>query len=291
MNPSNKLALSDDVIAQIMTIARHAGTLILEIYNAFDATDIDTKCDGSPVTAADLAAHYYIVDALTALLPLPIISEEAGVADFSVRRLWQQYWLVDPLDGTKEFIARNGEFTVNIALIENSCPLLGVIHAPVADETYVGVDKSVMASGKTVAEKYRGRHKIQDLRSRSLTSRFDAKETLAILISHRHGVVANQTLLKTLEQNWPATLQYQSVGSSLKFCWLAEGRADLYPRYAPTYEWDTAAAQAILVAAGGCVIDVTTLLPLQYNRKESLLNSYFLALGDRTSVWCNLKLL
>jgi len=274
------LGISPELIAELIAIARTAGEAILAVYNAAEKTDIDFKEDGSPVTRADLAAHQVIVQALEQLLPIPIISEEDKLPDFAERRTWSRYWLIDPLDGTKEFVRRNDEFTVNIALIQQGVAVLGVVHVPVQDETYVGVNKTISQSDKPLAEKYYAGKKIANLLTRNLSDRFTARQSLDVLISHRHSGKENEMLLQYIARHWPVPLHYIKAGSSLKFCWLAEGRADFYPRLAPTSEWDTAAAQAVLEAAGGAVLNANDLTPLIYNRSDSILNPWFFAIAD-----------
>jgi len=200
------------------------------------------------------------------------------------------YWLIDPLDGTKEFIARNGQFTVNIALVVEGVPVLGVVHVPVKDETYLGVDKSIAEDQLTRSEKYLSDVKLSDLQTRSVSQRFANQQTLDVLMSLRHGSPEQTALIERVQERWPAPLNPLSAGSSLKFCWIAEGRADFYPRLAPTSEWDTAAAQAVLVAAGGMVINADTLAPLRCNTQDSVLNPSFLAMGDASFDWQKLLL-
>lgn len=277
----NKLTIDQAFIARVLDISRSAGAAILAIYQRPETAAIEMKADGSPVTQADLAAHDLIVAALQQLLPIPIISEEANPPDAAERHSWPHYWLVDPLDGTKEFIARNGEFTVNIALIERGVPLLGVVHLPVDDETYLGF----MGDGRAVnkesrAEKYLAGKKIADLQSSPAKARWTEGHPLRVLISHRRASPETQALLQHLQQQWPAPLELLTVGSSLKLCWLAEGRGDLYPRLGPTSEWDTAAAQAVLAAAGGAVLNARDLSSLIYNGSTSLLNPWFIAVAD-----------
>ena len=274
-------AFTTDLIA----IARAAGEAILGIYQAPETANIQLKNDDSPLTAADLAAHQLIAEALPKLLDVPMISEESVIPAYAVRRQWPIYWLIDPLDGTKEFIARNGEFTVNIALVVDGAPLLGIVHVPVSDESYLGVDKRLTAEGVQRAEKYLAGCPQKDLQTRSLRDRRIAQQPLDILVSHRHGSDAQVVLLHKLQTHWPAPLQHLSAGSSLKFCLIAEGKADFYPRLAPTSEWDTAAAQAVLAAAGGLVVRADNLQPLVCNSGESLLNPHFLALGDAGFDW------
>ncbi|MES2825546.1 MAG: 3'(2'),5'-bisphosphate nucleotidase CysQ [Pseudomonadota bacterium] len=280
--------IDQEFIVKLIAIARLAGDAIINIYNAPEKVNIKIKSDQSPLTAADLAAHNIIVEALAKLLPIPIISEEAVLPNFTERKTWQHYWLVDPLDGTKEFIARTGEFTVNIALIQNGIPVLGVVHVPLVDETYIGVDKNIGVDQKSCAEKYRNGKKVNDLKTRSLDVRFAAQLHLDVLASARHGNEATAALLQEISLYWPGSLQLLNAGSSLKFCWIAEGRADFYPRLAPTCEWDTAAAQAVLVAAGGTVVDTKNFLPLGCNGNENLLNPSFFAFGDILFEWVSL---
>lgn len=270
---------------ELIAIARAAGAAILAIYNEPDLVNLQSKADQSPLTAADLAAHDLIARELSLLLDVPMISEESKLPEFAERKDWSAYWLIDPLDGTKEFVARNGEFTVNIALVLNGVPVLGVVHVPVSDVTYLGVDAAVAADSKTRAERYVAGEKIADLACRSLAERQAAKLPLDVLVSHRHGTDEVTVVLEKLQARWPVPLNRLSAGSSLKFCLIAEGRADFYPRLAPTCEWDTAAAQAVLVAAGGAVVRADNFVALNCNQSESLLNPSFLALGDAGADW------
>lgn len=276
----DRLNIDQAFISRVLDISRTAGAAILAIYHNLEAAAVAIKSDGSPVTRADLAAHEVIVAALHQLLPVPIISEEANLPEVAQRQSWSRYWLVDPLDGTKEFIAGNGEFTVNIALIERGVPRLGVVHVPVSDETYLGLLAAEPAVNgvqqKPRAEKYLAGKKIADLYSSSAKARLAAGESLRVLISHRHGGAEAHSFL----QQWPMPLEFLKVGSSLKFCWLAEGRGDLYPRLGPTSEWDTAAGQAVLTAAGGAVLNAQYLTSLNYNGTDSLLNPWFIAVAD-----------
>jgi len=284
------MSLSVDQVftAQLIAIARAAGDAILAIYHAPETANIQIKSDDSPLTAADLAAHNLISSELPKLLEVPVLSEESVLLSFAERKAWSTYWLIDPLDGTKEFIARNGQFTVNIALVVNGMPVLGAVHVPVTDETYLGVDKSITKDQLTRAEKYLSGVKHTDLQTRSVAQRFANRETLDVLMSLRHGSEEQTALVAKLQTRWPAPLNPLSAGSSLKFCWIAEGRADFYPRLAPTCEWDTAAAQAVLTAAGGKVVRADNLQPLRCNTQESLLNPFFLAMGDAGFDWQSL---
>jgi 3'(2'), 5'-bisphosphate nucleotidase len=256
---------------ELVDLVRRAGAEILEVYDT--EFEVETKADLSPVTQADLRAHMVIVDGLSELSGgLPIISEESDLPDFKTRKTWSRYWLVDPLDGTKEFIKRNGEFTVNIALIEGNSPVLGVVGVPVRDEVFFGDVKSRIAYKET----QNGR---LPLRTRTVLE----SSRLTVVASRSHGGHRLQTYLDAVADTLGGVEQ-KPVGSSLKFCILAEGKADYYPRLGPTSEWDIGAAQALLVAAGGAVwgVDGT---PLKYNTKDSLLNPDFIAVGDASFDW------
>jgi 3'(2'), 5'-bisphosphate nucleotidase len=252
----------------IETLAHDAGERIMAIYSR--EIEVSHKDDASPLTQADLAAHRHIAAGLAALTPeIPLLSEEGADTPFETRRRWARYWLVDPLDGTKEFIKRNGEFTVNIALIEGDRPILGVVHAPALSETYAaaeGLGASRLRDGQR-----------QPLRTRAWPSQ------PAVLASRSHADARTDALLAKLP---PHALT--SKGSSLKFCLVAAGEADLYPRLGPTSEWDTAAAQCVVEQAGGAVLRWPDLVPLPYNRKDSLLNPEFLVVGDRAYDWAAL---
>ncbi|HEX4872155.1 MAG TPA: 3'(2'),5'-bisphosphate nucleotidase CysQ [Nevskiaceae bacterium] len=254
----------------VLDIAVAAGRRILEVYERAPADQgLQTKDDASPLTAADLAAHRHIVAALAALTPaLPVLSEEAADIDYALRRQWTRYWLVDPLDGTKEFLKRNGEFTVNIALIdERGAPVLGVVHAPVLGQSWLA---AVGRGAETVDA--RGRRAIQTRRP------VPARPTLVASKSHRDAAL--EALLARAPEH-----EAISRGSSLKFCQVAEGSADLYPRTGPTSEWDTAAGQCVVEQAGGQVLALPDLQPLRYNRKPSLLNPLFAVIGDPAHPW------
>ena len=259
--------MTDETYVQpVMALAREAGGKILEIY----ATDFDVedKADNSPLTAADMAAHRSIVAGLERLSPaVPILSEESRALPFETRRRWREYWLVDPLDGTREFIKRNGEFTVNIALIRDGWPVLGVVHVPVSGETFGALEGQ--GAWRLGAEGGRESIQCRPLLPGSLT--------VAGSRSHAGG-----RLKGYLERLGPHRLV--SMGSSLKFCLVAQGQADLYVRLGLTSEWDTAAAQCIVEQAGGGVTD-TTMRRLRYNTKDSLLNPDFFVFGDSSLDW------
>ena len=255
----------------LIDIVRRAGDAILEVYET--DFDVDTKADQSPLTQADLAAHRIIVEGLTALAgDLPLLSEESVPPDFEARRQWRRYWLVDPLDGTKEFINRNGEFTVNIALIDNHRPVFGVVGVPAQDLVYTG-DLQQGAACRHDAEG------VHDMRGRPMND--DAE--LVVVASRSHGGERLERYLESLAELFPAVSR-TPVGSSLKLCILAEGKADLYPRLGPTSEWDIAAAHAVLQAAGGDVWAADG-SAIEYNRKESFLNPEFIAVADAAYPW------
>ena len=251
----------------MLDVARAAGRAIIEIYARADL-GVETKADQSPLTAADRAAHDVITAGLTRLAPaIPVWSEESAGIDWNTRRHWPEFWLVDPLDGTKEFIKRNGEFTVNIALVREHKSVLGVVHAPVLARDYYGHENGGAfrsdggEPGKPIVVRSPALPPLRVVGSRS----------------HRDG-----SLDAVLTRVGDHTLL--AMGSSLKFCLVAEGAADFYPRLGPTSEWDTAAAQAVLEAAGGAVLDLAG-QPLRYNTRQEVLNPSFVARGDPGPDW------
>lgn len=255
------------LLQQVALLARDAGDAILVVYG--QDFEIQRKVDQSPVTAADLAAQRVITAGLAALEGgLPVISEEARAAPWPERREWKRYWLVDPLDGTREFIKRNGEFTVNIALIENHEPVLGVVLAPVTGELYA----AARGQGAWLQSK-------ADASWQRIASR-DLQQPATVAGSRSHG--GSGTAL--LEQLIGDGYQSMPLGSSLKFCLVARGDADVYLRRGATSEWDTAAAQSVLEEAGGAVLDLAG-EPLRYNRGDSLINPEFIAVGDNVVDW------
>jgi 3'(2'), 5'-bisphosphate nucleotidase len=253
------------LMSAVVALAHQAGDAILPFWRA--DTEVLAKADASPVTAADLAAHHVIVAGLTALDPsIPILSEEDCSIDLPTRQAWQRWWLVDPLDGTKEFIAGSEEFTVNIALIEQGRVVFGVVSVPTTGRCYAGG----AGLGAWRAEREGEPEAI------SVRQRPSAGSAFTVVASRRHSSVAQEHLLAGLS-GAVGELQLANVGSSLKFCLLAEGAADCYPRLAPTSQWDTAAAQGVLEGAGGEVLELDG-SPFRYPPRESLLNPYFLAL-------------
>ncbi len=257
-------------------IAIAAGSEILDVYNSEQAIEVSTKQDDSPLTDADRRAHLLIVDRLSSLTPnIPLLSEESNAIDYSLRKSWQRYWLIDPLDGTKEFINRNGEFTVNIALIENGQSVAGVVHVPVTGISYFG--------GIGIGAWKQNINQLDNEVQLIVSQAMQENSGVRIVASRRHLGEQLDALVEKIENHFgKATLL--SMGSSLKMCLLAEGSADIYPRMAPTCEWDTAAAHGILCAAGGEIVDLQ-FRPLRYNSKPELLNPFFIALADRTYPW------
>ena len=248
-------------------IAYRAGSAILEVYGRADIV-VERKSDDSPLTEADRVSHDIISRELAKLdSRIPILSEESLPADHATRRAWTRYWLVDPLDGTKEFLKRNGEFTVNIALVEAQRAVLGAVYAPVLERMYSGV------VGLGAWRSDRGGP------PQPIAVRPHASVPLRVVGSRSHPTPELAAYLKALPEH-----DITDMGSSLKICLVAEGVADIYPRLGPTSEWDTAAAQAILESAGGRMIDEGG-RPLRYNSKDALLNPHFLAFGDQQRDW------
>ena len=251
------IQIKSDLIEQLIEISKEAGEAILKVYN----TDFDyqIKEDSSPLTKADTLSNQIICARLKILTPdIPILSEENSGISFGIRSLWKQYWLIDPLDGTKEFIKRNGEFTVNIALIENNSPVIGIIHIPLTNETYWG-------------SSFNGSFYIkEDNQKETLCVKKDNTNSVRIVASRSHPSEILDSFLKV-------TGNYKIItkGSSLKFCLIASGQADIYPRFGPTSEWDTAAGQAIVEFAGGKLITIDR-QSMRYNLTESYLNPYFI---------------
>ncbi|MGY0505956.1 3'(2'),5'-bisphosphate nucleotidase CysQ [Luteimonas sp. e5] len=254
------MSLPGTVREGVIAIANEAAAAILEVYR--QAFEVEHKADDSPVTAADFAAHRVIAHGLATLTPsIPLLSEESAPEVIAQRHAWSRYWLVDPLDGTRDFVKRNGEFSVNIALIDEGHAVFGLIQQPVSGLCWHG------APGEGAWRREAGRD--VPIRTRA------APETgLVVAASRSHRNRRTDAVIARL-----ADAEIVSLGSSLKFCRLAEGRLDLYPRFGPTSEWDTAAGQAILEAAGGVLQDARG-RPFRYNQRESLLNGDFIAAGD-----------
>jgi len=255
------VCIDQALLAEVTDISRRAGYAIMDIYR--QGIEVMHKADDSPLTQADLASHHIIVNGLAELTPgIPCLSEEDSAIAFATRSAWNEYWLIDPLDGTKEFIKRNGEFTVNIALIRNHEPVLGVVHIPVSGESFRGADGL-------------GAQRIDDVGVAStIHVRKPGTGPLVVVGSRSHANPELESYLAQLGE-----YELISMGSSLKFCVVAEGKADFYPRLGPTSEWDTAAAHAVVAAAGGKVVTLDG-QPLRYNLKDSLLNPEFLVIAD-----------
>lgn len=244
--------------SQLLPIARTAGEHINALYRTPDGKAIECKADNTPLTLADQRAHTHITNALAELTPAwPILSEEATLAPFETRQHWNTYWLIDPLDGTKEFIHHNDEFTVNIALIHAHQPILGIVYAPALDLLYY-------------AARGQGASKLFQNETLPLHVKKTATPPLKVVASRFHNSTHLQEKFDTLPDFTVTTM-----GSSLKLCAVAEGQADLYPRLGPTSEWDIAAAQCVLEEAGGLIETGTG--PLRYNTKDSVLNPGFIA--------------
>ena len=256
------IAKDENLINSLIKISRMAGDAILNVYNSSDTINIDYKSDQSPLTLADKNSHKVIQKALSELTPdIPILSEEGKQADFEVRKKWDILWVVDPLDGTKEFIKQNGEFTVNIALVEKGVPTIGVVYAPALNILWYG-------------SKLTGAIRIDqnNITKNIHVNKKDGNDSLNVVVSRSH---LNPLIKKFVEQF--KNINLISIGSSIKMCYVADGTADLYPRLGPTMEWDTAAAHAVIKFAGGDLLDFNSNQPLIYN-KESLLNPKFLAI-------------
>ncbi|MGR3311651.1 MAG: 3'(2'),5'-bisphosphate nucleotidase CysQ [Candidatus Brocadiales bacterium] len=274
--------------------AKRAGEAILEVYNSDFA--VERKDDNSPLTLADKRSHEIIMDDLRKTveikngkhthnnLTLPILSEEGRDIPFDERKGWEYFWLVDPLDGTKEFIKRNGEFTVNIALIHKNNPVLGVIYVPVKD-TYYFATTSIGAYKLTNSKIVTGKLSMKELLDKSQRlpiSTNDKKASLTIIGSRSHATKEFSEFTEHMKEKH-GEVELISAGSSLKFCLVAEGIADVYPRFGPTMEWDTAAGQAIVEQAEGRVVDIQTKEPLRYN-KRNLLNPFFIIIGQNPEI-------
>ncbi|MGA7343046.1 MAG: 3'(2'),5'-bisphosphate nucleotidase CysQ [Terracidiphilus sp.] len=250
-----------DLLPKVVALAREAGQAIMTVY-AETSPAVEYKPDNSPLTQADLASHHVLLGGLARVSPgWPVISEESAEIPFDQRRYWRHFWMVDPLDGTKEFLRRTGEFTVNIALMECDAPILGVVYAPVVDKLYF-------------AAKGAGAYKADRETVSPIKAVRAAKSTVRMVVSRSHRAGEEDLAPFT---GGAENCEFIEMGSSLKFCLVAEGAADVYPRIGPTMEWDTAAAHCILEEAGGFVTDLDG-NSMNYN-KPVLLNSGFLARG------------
>lgn len=252
----------------LQQIIHNAADAIMEIYQKADL-GVEHKSDDSPVTAADLAAHGVIMAGLKALTPdIPVLSEEA-VVPFEERKNWRELWVVDPLDGTKEFIKRNGEFSINIALVMDGEPVLGIVYLPTTSEGYFGVTKTWMGIEPCAIKWHEQSYEPITVRA--------PREPLVAMTSRSHGPALPEDLKATLKSTYEQVRELPK-GSSIKGCRIAEGIADLHLRRGPTSEWDTAAQQAIIEAAGGLLIAPSG-KPFRYNQRDTLLNGHFIVAG------------
>ena len=270
MSAALPFPLPEHLIAELVGVTRRAGAAILDVYES--DFEVQRKSDASPLTQADLAAHDVIAEALETLTPeIPLLSEESEPPPYSERQRWQRYWLVDPLDGTREFVDRNGQFTVNIALIEERQPRLGLVGVPTLGQVYVG---RVAAGWAECHEN----GSVRQIAGRPMSA--DRPVTVVASRSHRNQRL--ERYLESLAETFPG-IERRAVGSSLKLCMLADGGADLYPRLGPTSEWDIAAAHAVLAAAGGALRRLDG-QPIAYN-KQDFLNPDFIAVADAAFPW------
>ena len=259
--------LSKENLLEIVNISVDAGEVILNYYN--ENVDVIYKDDESPLTKADLASHKIITDSIKKITPdIPILSEEEFI-DWKIRKKWKKYWLIDPLDGTKEFIKKNDEFTVNIALIENNRPILGVIYTPALNELFYSIKN--FGSYKILTKK-----KLNTLKEAKRISINKKKSNKIKVVGSRSH--SNPILDKWVNKNFNE-FDILQKGSSLKFCLIAEGSADIYPRFGPTSEWDIAAGHIILEEAGGKLKSIDN-KEILYNEKENILNPDFFAYGN-----------
>ena len=263
------------VIPHLLSISQEAGTVILDVYRSVFA--VEQKEDRSPLTLADKRSHEIIADRLAELqtLKLPVLSEEGITIPYGKRKIWDMFWLVDPLDGTREFVKRNGEFTVNIALIQNRRPILGVIYIPVKNTFYFAaedlgsfrLEQNDMLTSGSLDKILSGSVRLPQFPS-------PPASRITVIGSRSHMSPETEQFIGELKTRH-GEVNFLAAGSSLKFCLIAEGKADVYPRFGPTMEWDTAAGQAIVEQAGGRVLSADSQEPLSYN-KENLLNPSFI---------------
>ena len=276
--PSNNLLNINSLLVDAVIAAKKASDAIIEVYGS--VFNVELKEDRSPLTLADRRSHEIISGHLQALeKSLPLLSEEGRDIPYKDRKAWEYYWLVDPLDGTKEFIKKNGEFTVNIALMFRDRPVMGVVLLPVKDILYFAAEEiGAFKISDTLWIKNRpSLSELQGNAQRLPIKTEGGERTFTAIASRSHLSDETSSYLETLKKEHGG-IRTISAGSSLKFCLVAEGTADVYPRFAPTMEWDTAAGQAIVEHAGGAVLKYETGVPLRYN-KENLLNPWFIVKG------------
>lgn len=258
------------LLVEVRSAVAEAGAEILAIYSDPAKFETEQKDDNSPLTAADVAANRLLVSRLQELTPaIPILAEESKQAPWSERRHWKECWVVDPLDGTKEFLKRNDEFTVNVALVRDHKPILGVVYAPALQRWYYATrdDGAWRQDGMKTPMKIEVREKVAD-------------RPWQVVGSRSHNTPEVDAFIEKL-----GAAEMLAMGSSLKLCLVADGSADLYPRLGPTSEWDTCAAQAVVEQAGGQVLNAETGEPLTYNARESILNPYFIVCGKPDPAW------
>lgn len=268
----------EKLILTTLLAAKRAGEAILDVYGSDFA--VEQKDDKSPLTLADKRSHEIIMDVLEQTITVnngtvPILSEEGRGIPYDERKEWEYFWLVDPLDGTKEFIKRNGEFTVNIALIHKHKPVLGIIYIPVKDVFYfaaINFGTYKLENSENLVDNISIKELLDKSQGLPLTS--NNKSSLTVIGSRSHTSEEFSEFVERLNEKY-GNVEFISSGSSLKLCLVAEGTADVYPRFGPTMEWDTAAGQAIVEQAEGSVMDIQTGEPLRYN-KENLLNPFFI---------------
>lgn len=262
-----------DWVHPLLALCQVAGEAICEHYDHPAAGDYEAKHDESPLTKADLASHALLVSGLMSLdASLPVLSEESTPAEIEQRHDWRRFWLVDPLDGTKEFLERTGEFTINIALIDDHAPVLGILYLPLERVAYVGIPG---VQAQRFVDEGEGKWSVSELATRPLRE----GRALTILASRRHRGPRFTACLAWLAAQWGPAVSRSNMGSALKFSRMAEGHGDLYPRFSPCCEWDTAAGQAVLEAAGGKLLGMDG-KPLRYNCSESLFSPPFYAIAD-----------
>ena len=260
------------LVTPLLDLCRRAGDVICEHYAAPHAAEFEAKGDDSPLTRADLDSHVILQSGLESLdCDIPVLSEESTATDVAQRLSWDRLWMVDPLDGTKEFLARTGEFTINIALIDAHAPVLGLLYVPLTHKAYVGIPGSGARRYELGGD---GLWSSAPLTTRALPK----GEPLTVLASRRHHGPKLDNCFQWLQQHWGLTQRINS-GSAIKFCQMVDGQGDFYPRFSPCCEWDTAAGQALLEAAGGCLLGMDG-QPFRYNARDSLLNPDFYAISD-----------
>ncbi|WP_421620803.1 3'(2'),5'-bisphosphate nucleotidase CysQ [Alkalilimnicola ehrlichii] len=262
----------NNLLTTLHTAMDEAAHRVMAIYADPDRFDTRRKADDSPVTAADLAAHDCLVAHLRAVAPdIPVVSEEARPAPWSERRHWSRCWIIDPLDGTKEFLKRNDEFTINVGLVEGGQPVLGMVDAPALGERYYAI-RGEGAWRQSAGAEPRSIRVVEPPRAGDRPWR--------VVGSRSHASAETQAFIEQLPE-----VELVPMGSSMKVCLVAEGRADLYARLGPTGEWDTAAAQCVLEEAGGCLLSAETGEPLRYNERDSLINPWFIACARPDPAW------